>query len=182
MSDHSSGGLPAKPQGGIAVKFQLLPYLLFLAGIAGIVAFVYYGGLPLIRGLLSAVAWLMIFVLASLSARSAETRRMMKIDEKERLESVYRIRSAVARVNEKARSLSDSYGGEKRALTDMSASVSALLPSPDLEASKMEYEILTGLTRLDFLCDKARSGSDKDGEFRKELGNLTNKLRARERL
>ena len=46
----------------------------------------------------------------------------------------------------------------------------------------MEYEIITALTRLDFLCDKAVAGTDRGGDFKRELSALSVKLRARERL
>ncbi|MBQ9538715.1 MAG: hypothetical protein IJU95_05550 [Treponema sp.] len=160
----------------------LLTLLLLLAGLVAIAAFVRFGGLVPLKGGLSALAWVMLFVLAELSSRSAENRRMLENDEKERLESVGRIQSAVEKLNVKSASLNDSYMDEKQALSQMSASALGLLPSPNLEASKMEYEILTALTRLDFLCDKAIAGTDRAGEFKKELGIISGKLRARERL
>ncbi len=160
----------------------LFVYLLFFAGVLAIVLFMVYGTLPYMKGILACIAWLLLFVLSEINSRSSENRRMLEIDEKKRLESVERIRMLVKKVNEKARAMNDSYGGEKLLLEDLSSSVSALLPSPNLEASKMEYEILTGLTRLDFLCDKAIAGTDRGGDFKKELGILSNKLRARERL
>lgn len=157
-------------------------YLLLLSGLAAIALFVRYGGLPLERGLLAITAWLMLFALAAVNARSAENRRLLESDEKERLRSVSRIQSVVARLQEKAVALNDSYGGEKQLLAQMSDSVQALIPSANLEASKMEYEILTMLTRLDFLCDKAIAGTDRGGDFTKELDALSTKMRARERL
>ena len=161
---------------------RLFVYLLFFSGLLAVVLFVAVGGLPRIRGILACAAWLLLFVLAEISARSSENRKLLEIDEKKRLESVGRIQALVQKVNEKARSLNDSYEGERLLLSDLSTSVAALLPSPNLDASKMEYEILTGLTRLDFLCDKAIAGTDRSGDFKKELGILSGKLRARERL
>ncbi len=163
-------------------SFQILPYILFCAGIAGIVLFVRSEFLPLERGICAAAAWILLFVLSDLSAKSAENRRMRENDKKERRASVERIQSAVKRINDKALALNGSYGGEKQVLTEMSASAQTLLPSANLEASKMEYEILTTLTRLDFLCDKAIAGTDRGGDFHKELENLSVKMRAREKL
>ena len=168
--------------GGLRAGFQVFPYILFLAGIAGIAVFVRSGSLPLERGILAAAAWILLFVLSDLSAKSAENKRMRENDKKERRASVERIQAAVRRINEKALALNASYAGEKQALADMSLSAKALLPTVNLEASKMEYEILTSLTRLDFLCDKAIAGTDRGGDFHKELESLAVKMRAREKL
>lgn len=167
---------------GTRRNFQFLPYILFLAGLAGIAFLVRSGMLPLNRGGLSVAAWILLFVLSDLNARSSENKRRLENDRKERLESVGRIQSAVARINEKAVVLNGSYDGEKVVLAQMSASAQALLPSTNLEASKMEYDILTTLTRLDFLCDKAIAGTDRGGDFQKELDNLSTKMRARGKL
>lgn len=172
----------SNPGSGLRGSFQILPYIIFLAGIAGIAVFVRSGSLPLERGILAAAAWILLFILSDLSAKSAENRRIRENDKKERLESVERIQAAVKRINDKALALNGSYGGEKQVLTEMSASAQTLLPSANLEASKMEYEILTTLTRLDFLCDKAIAGTDRGGDFHKELENLSVKMRAREKL
>ncbi len=160
----------------------LLVYLLFFSGVIVIAFFVRSGIISFIRGILSISAWLLLFVLAKITSRSAENRRLLEIDEKERQASVSRIKTVVSKINEKALALNDSYFGEKQVLSDLAKAAAALLPSTNLEASKMEYEILTGLTRLDFLCDKAIAGTDGSGDFKKELDLLSVKLRARERL
>lgn len=179
MNDAMTG---KKARRKLGERFHILPYILFPAGITGIVFFVRSGHLPLNRGALAGAAWLLLFILSYLSARSAENRRILENDKKEKLESVNRIRVAVKRINDKAFVLNDSYDGEKKSLAEMAVSAQALLPSTNLEASKMEYEILTTLTRLDFLCDKAIAGTDRGGDFHKELDNLSVKLRAREKL
>lgn len=159
-----------------------LKYILFFAGLVSILLLVVFFSLPVIRGTLAAIAWVMVFVLAEISTKSAENRRQSESDEKERLESVNRIQSGVARINEKALALNDSYSGEKKALSEMLSNVKVLLPSTDLDASKMEYEILTGLTRLDFLCDKAVAGTDRSGDFKNAIRSLSSLVRQREKL
>lgn len=175
-----SGG-PSGGQGGMALV-RLLVYLLFFSGILSIVLYTLFGPLSRLRGALACLAWLMLFVLAEVSSRSSENRKLAALDEKERLESVERIQQLMSKLNEKSRALNDSYGNERLLLSDLTGAASLLKPSADLEASKMEYEILTGLTRLDFLCDKAIAGTDRSGDFRKELDSLSSKLRSRERL
>ncbi|MBP5157482.1 MAG: hypothetical protein ILP18_06395 [Treponema sp.] len=181
MTDTRLAKQPAKRPLARSV-IRIMPFTLFLLGLAAIVLFVRSGFLPMNRGLLSGSAWLLLFLLADLSAKSAENRRMLERDEKERLQSVGRIQSAVSKINDKATLLGSSYEDEKLVLKKMVNSATALQPAANLEASKMEYDILTTLTRLDFLCDKAIAGTDRGGNFQKELDSLSIKLRAREKL
>ncbi len=180
-TDIKLAGHPAKKT-WTNIAVHKMPLLLFLLGLTAIVLFIRSGYLPANRGMLSVAAWILLFLLADMSAKSAENKRMLEKDEKERQLSVSRIQSAVSKINEKASVLGNSYEAEKQTLDKITGSAVALQPSANLEASKMEYDILTTLTRLDFLCDKAIAGTDRGGDFSKELESLSVKLRAREKL
>ena len=183
LRGRSSGEVRGRASGrGTLLWVRLLVYLFFFSGILSIVLYTVFGPLSYRRGVLACIAWLMLFILAEVNSRSSENRKLLALDEKRRLESVGRIQLLVSKLKEKSLALNNSYESERQLLSDLNDVASDLKPSADLEASKMEYEILTGLTRLDFLCDKAIAGTDRNGDFKKELDSLSSKLRARERL
>ncbi len=83
------------------------------------------------------------------------------------------------RLLEKSHALTSDYAQEKQCIENLSKSVEDITDSKSVDVAKFDYEIITKLTQVSSLCDKAIAGGDNDGEFPKQLAALELLLRQR---
>jgi len=156
--------------------------VLFFAGIAVLVLMSRILKLEFVRALLAGVTWFVVFALVLLSSFTEEKRLKIEEDQKKSLESIERIRGVTHNIQEKSFALGESFKDEKALLGNIADSAAKFFPLNDVGASKAEYEILTKLTQVGFLCDKAIAGTDTAGDFKKQLASLVLLMKQREAL
>lgn len=118
-----------------------------------------------------------ILILMHLSASSSKTRRLENL--KHCQENVDLISGKLDALVEKSVALGSAYEEERQKFSSIGTQAKELAVSESVEVAKFDYELLTKITQVDFLCDKALAGTVAEGDFMRELLVLEDKLRQR---